>query len=455
MTTPHDLFQARKAKALRGPHPKLVGTWGQTHDEVGDEFDFVRHQYRRLFNRFPGWLQDTLKDQDRFWIGELPVGRDKRNGVAWSEQAENGGHLVVLTTGLMLLIYKVCRALVTGVETVRQGESIPASFPREVVADRIRVTLSWMGRGIPYGPDFPITPSQAQLADLVATYAEWFVMCHEIAHVHFHRRDPSRKPQKFHRFQAESVEGEGVVEELIGQLLGSRRYYPVVTREGIDITNDFHAEEFAADERGLDYLLSAVGTENGDEQARLAHAMLSWAGAYVVLAIDEVFTQWTRKPELATDSHTHPPSWQRVDRLRDYLKSLIKDEDKFKTVEQVASGLHGCMWPVIQDSLSEPVSVDDQWKDDFEEVWRSCAEADTPQFLIFHMHIGEMLNSTAGPRVFLYIQDIFDKMKTGLPSGGLERLFPHDSPLVRFHRFKLLASFCMRLPGPLRDLIAL
>jgi hypothetical protein len=262
--------------------------------------DFAQFQFRLLLERLPDALRREFAEPERFMVGEVHQ-PEYNSEVAL---AENGGALVFISTGLMAFTYKISRLLATRMVAVdSSGISIESPQVDFNNLCGIAATMfAWLDKtGIAFGPDFPISGRQLVMAHTMATHAEWFVFCHEIGHV------------------------------LLGHLENTAETRLV---DGIELLKRNQEEEFEADIKGFDVLQSAIATEHtssGEE----AHRGMAWVGALLFLCVDAMFNNYAQKKP----STTHPPSSDRIKRLRINIREGCSGEAEFRRIDQRAAAL--------------------------------------------------------------------------------------------------------------------
>lgn len=107
------------------------------------------------------------------------------------------GHVIEFSTGLMMFVYAVSRALAGGTNVITRSEAVQSgTLTVEGVAPRIAKTFrtwkrhhQWPWRYLPFGRpridkyDFPLTKASHPLAEDLAIRAEAFMLAHELGHV--------------------------------------------------------------------------------------------------------------------------------------------------------------------------------------------------------------------------------------------------------------------------------
>jgi hypothetical protein len=252
--------------------------------------DFVKHQFNLLVEDMPPEQKELFSNDSVFAIGELPI--ESIN--AELTRAPNGGWLILVRTGLMVFIYKLARIICTRFVAVdSQGkeaynEKVPEFSVTCSVARELFVNYA---RGYPICSNFPIAPSQRWMANMLATKAEQFVFGHELGHLalgHLNR-DTTKAWQTADGFEV--------------------KYIPKSWEE-----------EFEADACGLNMLLHL--SESDDER------LVAYAGIELFLQMCAVFEEMKE----FSGSLTHPPSRERLARLRAHLKKICVEQASYDAI---------------------------------------------------------------------------------------------------------------------------
>ena len=97
---------------------------------------------------------------------------------------ESNAFVLAFTRGLSGLTYEVARHLFATVGVTAGDEQAAPTLTLKEAARLLHARLRrFIHLGVPYGDEFPISPTQIRAASTVTTYAERFVYCHEIGHV--------------------------------------------------------------------------------------------------------------------------------------------------------------------------------------------------------------------------------------------------------------------------------
>jgi hypothetical protein len=272
--------------------------------------DFARHQFELLLQNLPAETREVFGDETVLAVGELPIGTVNAEAML----APNGGWVIVVRSGLMMFIYELARIISSRMVAVGQdgetpfGERVPdigvtCSLAKELF-------LNFALSHVPRGRDFAIAPSQMMMAHRLATAGEQFVICHELGHAslgHLARSGASvrawRSPGGFE----------------------------------VAFVDKNWTEEFEADRSALNMLLALAGT-NEDR-------LMAYAGVELFLQMCTVFEGM----RAFAGSWTHPPTQQRLVRLRDHVRGICRDRASHDAIMQRPLVLEQVIEPIRQD----------------------------------------------------------------------------------------------------------
>lgn len=283
-------------KKISNEIPEIDFTELPIHVNSAEMVDF---QFRQLASILPADVAQWAASPNQFLISQIHDHRYHGEVLL----AENGGALVMIHDGLITFLYKVCRALSTRmVASDSSGDSLD-QMPLEFsdVAKILATTLSWLQKkGIPYGPDFDVTGRQLLIAHQMATYAEWFVFCHEIAHVR----------------------------------LGHFQNSETIDVGGLQLIDRSHSEEFEADRNAFDLLMKCE-VEAG-EQNSLRHSQMVLLGATLFFRVDSMLVHFGGQAA----SVTHPSSLDRLECLQRHVGQRYQAApDTFENINSGASAI--------------------------------------------------------------------------------------------------------------------
>jgi hypothetical protein len=203
---------------------------------------------------------------------------------------------VRVSAGLPGFIYRISRLLAarchsTQGDPANMGSDDETGMPYEESVERINRAFFWYSaaRGSTIHQDFPITDGQAVIGGMLASEAEVFLLCHEIAH----------------GLMADIPEDAG---GLMAEL-----------RTGLEAFSPDWREEFMADRLAL---LLAFGKREGPRDGDdLARRYAGWEFALLL------HREWERYEALIGAnvmwSDSHPPAAERLENLRGTLRLCV------------------------------------------------------------------------------------------------------------------------------------
>lgn len=234
-------------------------------------------------------------------------------------------YLVQVSAGLPAFIYRIARLLAARCRPIDGDptESAPdedGGMSYEESVERINRAFFWYSaaRGSTIHQDFPITADQALIGGLLASEAEVFLLCHEIAHG---------------LMAGVPDDASGLMAEL---------------RTGLEAFPPNWREEFMADRLAL--LLAFGQREGARGAADLSRRYAGWEFALLL------HREWERYEALiGSDTHwndTHPPAADRIENLRDTLR-LVAGEDAFSHLVVFAEALSTVFGGLVDSIFSE------------------------------------------------------------------------------------------------------
>jgi len=141
-------------------------------DDLGD------YLYSQLQSRLPIELEQLFTD------GYIAVGSiNDESPEAYVEKVGDNGYAIVFHTGLKNFIYRIARALAT--RFFPSDSSSEHRAPQLAETARVIAEIFWWYQetGTAFGPSYEISDQQIQVASMLATEAEVFLLAHEIGHV--------------------------------------------------------------------------------------------------------------------------------------------------------------------------------------------------------------------------------------------------------------------------------
>lgn len=266
-------------------------------DAVASERDYAEKLLGLLQPGLPPVIVELMRN-GRIAVGE--VGHDSANAYL---TPLNGDFAIVLHSGLPQFVYRIARPLVTALRT--QASDASGSIPTSELARIIAEVFWWYQEtGIAFGPAYSTTSQDIVLASAVATYAEAFLVGHEIGHVFASQSD--------------------------------------TWRQGCAPDDLVLREEYVADTAGVLTLLKAVQAGRGPHPRDL---QVAYAGAELALQIWQLMAT----VGMTFVDGTHPPSARRIDNLRGVVRDHCASEDDFLALTALARG--------VQDVLTEVARI--------------------------------------------------------------------------------------------------
>lgn len=234
-------------------------------------------------------------------------------------------YVVHVSAGLPAFIYRIARLLAarchpTGDDPTEIAPDENGGMSYEESVERINRAFFWYSaaRDSTIHQDFPITADQAVIGGLLASEAEVFLLCHEIAHG---------------LMAGVPDDAGGLMAEL---------------RTGLEAFPPNWREEFMADRLAL---LLAFGQRDGaHDAANVARRYAGWEFALLL------HREWERYEALiGSDSDwndTHPPAADRIENLRDTLR-LVAGEDAFPHLVVFAEALSTVFGGLVDSIFSD------------------------------------------------------------------------------------------------------
>jgi len=386
--------------------------WYEENRDWGEEL------FREVIKNLPEEGKDLFDDSNFFAVGTL----DKVEVNAQAIKAGNGGWLILLNIGLFTFLYKVARALATRFVAVDKNGERPygdASIAFEETCRLVAEVFTWYaGAGIPFGSDFPIHPAQLTIANLLATYAEQFVICHELAH------------------------------HVMGHVTGGTEKNILIANVPVQTSNWNWEQEFEADEGGLRFLLWKGDVLGGND------TVMRYTGADFFLQVMSLYEELTNFP----GSETHPPSVERLNRLRRFAASLCHDEDSKAALFQRAHVVEQ-MLQVVRQTLFAPTQEQSRHLEEksqrlvqrLENLLDKYTGGMTPDYMSFYVNAFQLLEE--GPTDILAntISTLMETYRQHLETLT-NRESTHDD-WITFQKLKLLLGFVEKLPAEVQAII--
>jgi hypothetical protein len=430
MTTPKELYESLLSSTPNlhrepTPFPKdlldFMMKLGHPIDETeGSLFDLIREVPELIAKRHPKEFEQFIANDEFFYVGLLDLSEVNAKAIP----APNGGWLIVLNWGLPTFLFEVARAICT--RFVAQdsdgnrpfGESLP-DF--EETCRWIAETFAWYrGVGRPAGFDFSIHPAQVMVAGDLAIFAEQFVVSHEMAH-----------------FLAGHIETP----------FNGRKHMANLTTE---VPSSSREQELEADRVGLRILYGK------DDPALWGEQVDAYTGADFFLQVMSLFEELAGIPL----AETHPPSRLRLERLRDYARSLCVDNDSWlnlfqrtRALEQLFAQVRKTLLEPSPEQVRKAKQIANRAREKFEQLLEACASGTIPNYLSFSREVVNMLSEYPSDAVCAAIAYSMDRIE-----NHLETFYQQDhkqGDWSALKKFKLLIHLLdlTPLPDGVRDAI--
>ena len=424
MTTPKELYESLSSNTsdlhrepTRVPQDLLdfMAKSGYSFDQQKGSFaDWIHGLPKMIAKRYPKEAAELFTDKEFLYVGLLDLSEVNAKAMV----APNGGWLIVLNRGLPTFLYEVARA----VSTRSVGEDPDGHRPFGESTPDWEETCRWIaeifawyrGVGRPAAFDFPIHPAQIMIAGELAIYSEQFVVSHEMAH-----------------FLAGHIENPFSRRKLLA-------YLPT------DMPSSSWEQEFEADRAGLRTLWGKLGDPDTQSEQ-----MDAYTGADFFLQVMSLFEELAEIPP----SETHPPSKLRLERMRDYAKSLCADDSSWSNLFQRAQILE-YLFAEVRKTILEPSPEQvqrakqkaDMAREKFEQLLDECTGGMVPNYVRFDHEVGKMLGEYPSDAVCSAIASSIDEVEEHLET--LHKQKPPQLDRTAFQKWKLLNRLLNLVPLP-------
>ncbi len=392
---------------------QIATAWAQAYRDKGA---WVRRHRQHLLENLPTSINDlcslkTLIGSSALEIGDLETSDFNASAMCVPGGFGSEGFLITLQSGLSSFLYTCARAIFASSEvSATSGEyhcdpSLPRSDAIVLLGQRLR---QYMDIGVCYGKSSPITEIQLKVASMMATAAEQFVLCHELAHVHLgHLKDAS----------ARAVPGD----------------WSEANEYSISV-----GQEMEADWQGAFYLLAS-------HRADLQGLQLAYAGIELFFACAKTVESVTREGDVRMS--THPSPEQRLELTRRMVEETIAPgmgiSAEVLTEFGVSFGLHA------QEMLASACKVALSQSSPFEMLLSECAIESPPNYVDFCDEIFSWIDHGSPPRIC----DMLGETLAGVERqfGEIAGASPSSATIEIFHKHKLFISLVNRLDPELRS----
>jgi len=348
-----------------------------------------------------------LLDNGSLAVGE--IGLETPN--AYYQQVEKDQFLVIMHSGLFEFLYRIARPLAAAV--FRTNES-PNSGVESPDFARIVAEIIWwqLEGGSSFGPEYEITTDQRRLAELLTTFAEKFLLAHELGHVLVALERKSNAD-----FNDESDTGEELIADWAAVKLTLTALYKV--------------------------------QENPDPM----YVSLVYAGAELALQI------WGVMESIGLNfvDSVHPPTNHRLKMLRGEFRAYCPSDDVFNSLMTVAIIIEKTFRQVsniILDPSEHAEKFEEETKSlicEIEQLLEECSANTVPDYVTFYKK-SPTLFSRGYPHEIL--SQVFEKITADFAAMSAEEPTLHLDTTTqrRFNKFKLLFGLTNEMPEPAKAL---
>lgn len=387
------------------------------------------HLTDRLRGRLPDYATHML-DSDRivFCVVAAPEPR------IYVEDCEDRTWAIVLHQDLPTLLYRITRAVFSTIGLQLAGETSEAVVNEDDLVQILSNIFWWYGEtGLIFGPDYPISEQQIQLANAICVEAETFLLAHEISHVVLY---PAR--------------GDVLPEELIERLIfGSPGYGPEEATPW--------EEEFLADAYAVELVMGlAVGSvENIGATNQLRYAGVEWM---------LVLTKALEALGFPV-STTHPPASDRLESIRSHLRGFIDEDGLYEAIRLFPARFEDVLdrtVAVLVGGATAKLSYEAEAQalvDRLERSLDTAARPSPPNYLGFYDVLSSVLGKGYHHLIIPKLQSLIDRLRPVDPKFCIEielrEKIGHDlsdeERIIAFdyRRFKLIIGFFNRQSNPM------
>lgn len=378
------------------------------------ESDYLVRLYEANIARVPTPIQELYR------TGALALG--EVNSPVPRAYYDPEGPVVVFHLGLKDFIYRIVRIQASRI--IQSKEDLDAVTQDDPANDPIHgrfASIFWWIRetGLTaFGPAYPITKNQISLANFLALEAEFFFVSHEFGHM-FHGQ----------------IDAPG--NDLLARI-----------QEGLG--NDDHAEEFFCDRFAMLACLGYFADENFASEHVTPWNYLGLEMALMVFACLELLD----KPF----GDSHPKFGDRISNLRNFLSSMLNDEEKYKQLTRLADRSLGLYVTLLEKvpRYFTGVSIDpgpeaEAHRRDIRDLLERCSNGPRADFESFTPAIITLLNRGYHDVLADEIAGV-GREYAAFSEQHRERIFSDLAHHPTVHKFKLLVGFLLvDVPEPARS----
>ncbi|HEV2596438.1 MAG TPA: phage exclusion protein Lit family protein [Sphingomicrobium sp.] len=312
------------------------------------------------------------------------------------------GHAILINRGTHQFVYRIARILATRFVPDDRDEPVA---PLEDTARIMAEAFAWyLNTGQAFGPQYPITLEQLQLANLITLEAMKFILCHEIAHAVTDREAPPEY------------------------------------RTEVDASP--HLDEHGADVFGA---MWALGLASGEAPQDAWNMAVRYAGIEFMLQVWAVFEQLGYE-----FSDTHPPATDRLEVIRLFIADKCY-EPTWDALTSISQGT-AQLFAKITELLNDPEKLQDiiaaevpHLLAELDALLDRCATFPVPNYCTFYSEAGRIFDRGYPDQLMAHIAEIAAEFISGNKDEpwSMERA-------RRLQRFKLLIGYLEHLNEPAR-----
>lgn len=388
---------------------RLVSQWhasGKSIEELLASLntkDYAAYLLSHLNPRLPAGLHE-LFDHGFIAVGES----NDPTPNAYTVKIDDEGFAIVFNSGLRDFLYRVARILATRFFPIPKEGEHKAQAPRLVETARLITEVFWwfeVTEGHAFGPDYPIDSNQIQIANLLATEAEAFLLAHEIGHV---------------------ID------------LGGEHADEYFAKLSLDLSL-IHREEHAADAIGLVIAMELYNESAGRDAFRTP---LVYAGVEFALQVYRVLELLS---SIVPDKH--PPASSRLEFIRSEMKACCVSVDTWTQLTVFSAGIE-VLFEEIARILVSPGEHNRFFQhqanrvvEEINDLLEACTGGPVPDYFRFYLEAGKIFERGYSHILLEWIAHVSSEFFTLVES-------PPDGPSandqktwISFQKYKLLLGY--------------
>ncbi|MFW9817881.1 MAG: hypothetical protein ACFFEW_18350 [Candidatus Thorarchaeota archaeon] len=315
--------------------------------------DPVEFNFNHLLSTLPDDTAACFNDTSKLAVGEIESADVNGSAIPIPDSE---GWVITIRRGLSYLIYHIIRTLsmTYNWNEPTSGTLIQSRLERSEAAQAIGEVLNYYCKlGVVYGKSFDANNHHIWFADVVATAAHRFVLCHELAHF---------------------VLGHTTRSNLNAVDDGATTFSESARK---------HDQELAADLEGWSLLFMSAMTADVTNSQGLPYVApnnltASYAGASTFIQISDLIDTVCGRREMSS----HPEAQVRLDRLREY--AVIACDAVKLDVKQI-SGFEEALSDALGDVRAWIVeNLEILQKSPFNKLASECAASNPPDYNTFY-----------------------------------------------------------------------